>query len=92
MAKGNNSTIPSLLSAIKKAVDEDTRPGQYLLTGSANIQALPTVRESLSGRIAKIYRKNVIRELVNVLAAWSGKFMDISAIGSGLSIQRPRQK
>ena len=160
--------VPSLLPAIKKAVDEDTRPGQYLLTGSANIQSIPTVRESLAGRIAKIrlrplaqgemqkiaphfiesafeqsfltvrahqdrdalleiafkggfpepmilqdrsrkrwhsdyidailerdlkeiakiHRKNVIRELVNVLAAWSGKFMDLSAIGSGLSIQR----
>jgi predicted AAA+ superfamily ATPase len=160
--------IPSLLPAIKKAVDEDTRPGQYLLTGSANIQSLPTVRESLAGRIAKIrlrplaqgevmknvprfiesafkqafpqshthydrdalleiafrggfpepmtlqdrgrkrwhtdyigailerdlkeiakiHRKNAMRELVNILAAWSGKFMDLSAIGSGLSIQR----
>lgn len=39
--------IPSLLSAIKKAVDEDTRPGQYLLTGSTNIQSLPTVLENL---------------------------------------------
>jgi predicted AAA+ superfamily ATPase len=29
-----------------------------------------------------------MRELVNTLAAWSGKYMDISAIGSGLSIQR----
>ncbi len=46
--------IPALFSAIKKAVDEDTRPGQYLLTGSTNIQSLPTVRESLAGRIAKI--------------------------------------
>ena len=46
--------VPSLLPAIKKAVDEDTRPGQYLLTGSANIQALPTVKESLAGRIANI--------------------------------------
>jgi uncharacterized protein len=26
---------------------------------------------------------------VNILAAWSGKFMDLSAIGSGLSIHRP---
>ena len=160
--------IPSLLPAIKKAVDEDTRPGQYLLTGSANIQSIPTIKESLAGRIAKIrlrpltqgemreiaprfidsafkqsflhshahydrdalleiafrggfpepmklqdrgrkrwhtdyidailerdlkditkiHRKNAMRELVNVLAAWSGKFMDLSAIGSGLSIQR----
>jgi predicted AAA+ superfamily ATPase len=30
-----------------------------------------------------------MRELVHVLAAWSGKFMDLSAIGSGLSIRRP---
>ena len=29
-----------------------------------------------------------MRELVNILASWSGKFMDISAIGTGLSIQR----
>ena len=160
--------IPSLLSAIKKAVDEDISYGQYLLTGSTNIQSLPTVNESLAGRIAKIrlrplaqgeierttpsffdsafnqsfsssstnydrdaileiafrggfpepmllqdrgrkrwhtdyvnailerdlkeiariHRKNAMRELVHTLAAWSGKFMDLSAIGSGLSIQR----
>ena len=46
--------VPPLLSAIKKAVDEDISYGQYLLTGSTNIQSLPTVNESLAGRIAKI--------------------------------------
>ncbi len=45
---------PSLLPAIKKIVDEDHRPGQYLLTGSANIRSLPGVQESLAGRISKI--------------------------------------
>ncbi len=160
--------VPSLLPAIKKAVDMDNTPGQYLLTGSSNIQSLPAVRESLAGRISKIrlrplvlgeisnnnpdfiksafeqtfekkhtdydrdalleiafrggfpealtfqdrarkrwhtdyinailerdlkdiariHRKNAMIELVNVLAAWSSKFMDISAIGAGLSIQR----
>lgn len=35
--------VPSLLMAIKKNVDEDIRPGQYLLTGSANIQSIPSV-------------------------------------------------
>ncbi|PIW28429.1 MAG: AAA family ATPase [Rhodobacterales bacterium CG15_BIG_FIL_POST_REV_8_21_14_020_59_13] len=45
---------PDLLLAIKQAVDVDTRPGQYLLTGSANLAAIPSVRESLAGRIAKI--------------------------------------
>lgn len=161
--------VPTLLSAIKKAVDDDIRPGQYLLTGSANIQSIPTVKESLAGRIArirlrplsrgeinrkspqfiesafdqsfkgdqphydrdavlemvltggfpepmlltgrgrrrwhtdyigailerdlieiaKIQRKEAMRQLVHVMAAWSGKFMDLSAIGSGLTIQRP---
>ncbi|HCJ12349.1 MAG: hypothetical protein A2Y14_05220 [Verrucomicrobia bacterium GWF2_51_19] len=157
---------PELLSAIKKKVDEDTRPGQYLLTGSANIQSLPGVNESLAGRvrkvrlrpltvgetlnhtplflekafngmfvdrsaenlrgeivdmafqggfpealnathskfwhkdyiaallerdlkdIANIRRKDAMRALLEVLAAWSGKFMDMSAITAGLSIQR----
>jgi hypothetical protein len=160
---------PALLPAIKKVVDEDTRPGQFLLTGSANIQTLSNVQESLAGRVAKIrlrtlavgeiqgaqpeflqrafgqnfghgwqvhdrddilvtafrggfpeaitlngrarrrwhrdyieallerdlkdiariYRHDAMVELVRILAAWSAKFMDISAIGAGLSIRRP---
>lgn len=162
--------VPALLSAIKMAVDENTRPGQYLLTGSANIPSLPGVKESLAGRIRKlrlrplsqgellgaeptflerafrldftkepdqvckreaildmafrggfpeaillknrerkkwhedyidalierdladitrIQRQDAMKELVKVLVAWSGKHMDIAAIGSGLSIRRP---
>lgn len=161
---------PDLLPAIKEIVDEDMRPGQYLLTGSANIQALPSVTESLAGRVSKIrlrplsqgeilgkkpdflsrayayeqgrkarerfdrddifdmafkggfpeaiklddqkrqrwhrdytealierdlreiqkiQRQEAIRKLVEVLAAWSSKYMDISAIASVLSIARP---
>ncbi len=162
--------VPNLIPAIKMIVDEDTRPGQYLLTGSAQITSLPGVRESLAGRIrkirlrplsqgelkkheptflerafkgvfsenvsqeltrkriietafcggfpeairldaherrewhkdyidallerdlkeiARIQRRDAMRELIAVAAAWTGKFMDISAIGSGLSIRRP---
>jgi predicted AAA+ superfamily ATPase len=160
--------VPTLLPAIKKVVDEDTRPGQYLLTGSANIQSLPGVQESLAGRIrkirlrplsqgelqgrlphffekafnesftnippcerdtlleyafrggfpealtlkekerrqwhkdyldalierdlkdiTKIHRYDAMQELIRILSAWSSKFMDVSAIGRGLSIQRP---
>lgn len=161
---------PELLLAIKKTVDEDTRNGQYLLTGSANIQASSAAQESLAGRIrkirlrplsqgeiqgivlpdfiikafsgefarhtasydkdavlelalqggfpeplklngkekklwhldyidallerdlkdiARIQHKDSMRKLLSVLSAWSGKFMDVSAIGSGLSIKRP---
>ena len=42
---------PQLLLAIKKSVDEDRRPGRFLLTGSANLIALPTVADSLAGRM-----------------------------------------
>ena len=161
--------VPALLPAIKKVVDEDTRPGQFFLTGSANIQTMPDVQESLAGRIAKIrlrtlsegeigktkpdflgrcfkqdFRENgsacsrddliekalrggfpeviklerrarmrwhrdyisallerdllditrirqheAMRDLVNILAAWSGKFMDMAHIGASLSVRRP---
>ncbi|WP_297480821.1 ATP-binding protein [Ferrovum sp.] len=42
---------PALLLAIKKSVDEDRRPGRFLLTGSANLMTLPTVADSLAGRM-----------------------------------------
>lgn len=42
---------PQLLLAIKKSVDEDRRAGRFLLTGSANLMAMPTVTDSLAGRM-----------------------------------------
>ena len=42
---------PALLLSIKQAVDEDRRPGRFLLTGSANLITLPLVADSLAGRI-----------------------------------------
>lgn len=160
---------PFLLQAVKKAVDEDNRNGQYLLTGSANINALPNVQESLAGRVQKIrlrtltqaelqgsepiflqkafsqefrelaavedkkqileycftggfpeairlpvknqrkwhedyihailerdlrqisniHKLDAMEDLVKIVCAWSGKFIDISAIGAQLSIRRP---
>jgi predicted AAA+ superfamily ATPase len=48
---------PGLLRSIKKSVDEDRRPGRFLLTGSANLLTVPQVSESLAGRM----------EIVNLL-------------------------
>jgi uncharacterized protein len=42
---------PDLLRAIKRSVDDDRRPGRFLLTGSANILAVPKIAESLAGRM-----------------------------------------
>ncbi len=162
---------PMLLQALKQDVDVNQKFGRFLLTGSANIQSLPGVSESLAGRVRKvrlrpltqgeilatrpnflksafaqkfktakdsakktkdaylkialkggypealrakekeakrwhkdylnalierdlqdilnIKRHDSMHKLLEILAAWSSKFMDISAIGSGLSLSRP---
>lgn len=161
--------VPSLILAIKKIVDEDNRPGQFLLTGSTHINSLPTVRESLAGRIQyirlrtlsqaeisgkentnfleRVFNQNFLsdcftedkaeilkycfrggypetlnmtektrrrwhedyiqalierdlkeiiniqrieklNELIKILCSWSGKFLDLSKIGTHLSVNR----
>jgi len=42
---------PQLFNALKMEVDRKRRPGRYLLTGSANVLLLPSVSESLAGRM-----------------------------------------
>lgn len=42
---------PVLLPAIKRIVDSSNAPGQFLLTGSANLHAIPEATESLAGRL-----------------------------------------
>lgn len=42
---------PDLLLEIKASVDRDRRPGRFLLTGSADVLALPRVAETLAGRM-----------------------------------------
>ena len=42
---------PGLLPAIKLSVDTDRRPGRFLLTGSADLLLVPSVTESLAGRM-----------------------------------------
>jgi len=41
---------PGLLSAVKRAIDRRRGPGQFLLTGSANLLLMRQVSESLAGR------------------------------------------
>ncbi len=45
---------PELLLEIKKRVDNNKIPGKFLITGSANIELLPKLQESLAGRIVFI--------------------------------------
>jgi hypothetical protein len=43
--------VPRLFSAIKAVVDRDRRPGRFILTGSANVLLVPSLSDSLAGRM-----------------------------------------
>jgi len=43
--------VPQIFPAIKLAVDKKRTPGQFLLTGSANVLLVPKLSESLAGRL-----------------------------------------
>ncbi len=45
---------PELLLEIKRAVDRDTTPGRFLLTGSADVLSSKRVIDALTGRIDRI--------------------------------------
>jgi predicted AAA+ superfamily ATPase len=45
---------PAIFDAVKLSVDEDRRPGRYLLLGSTEFSHLTRVRESLTGRMGRI--------------------------------------
>ena len=46
--------VPELLPVLKMRSDETNEKGRYLLSGSADVTALPDARESLAGRIRKV--------------------------------------
>jgi len=43
--------IPDIFVSIKAAIDRHRKPGQFLLTGSANVLLLPNLSDSLAGRM-----------------------------------------
>lgn len=45
---------PELMLALKYMVDRDTRPGRFLVTGSADLLRLPAAKDSLAGRVESI--------------------------------------
>lgn len=77
---------PALLLAIKKSVDEDRQPGRFLLTGSANLMALPTVADSLAGRMETLTMLPLARCEIQSAA---GKWLDAVFAGHIPSAIRP---
>lgn len=80
---------PALILAIKQAVDEDPRPGRYLITGSVDLFRAAISPDSLAGRIetiellpfsqAEIARTSVPGFLDR---AFAGDFPNLAAAGA----------
>jgi predicted AAA+ superfamily ATPase len=46
--------LPGITLALKRIVDADRRPGQFVLTGSSDIFTMPQALDSLAGRVSTL--------------------------------------
>ena len=46
--------VPEIVRALKMSVDEVDQPGRFLLTGSADMFRMSTIKESLAGRMVSV--------------------------------------
>lgn len=70
---------PELLRAIKPSVDQDRRPGRFLLTGSADLLTLATVSDSLAGRMEVVILMPLSQAEIGRTA---GRFVDQAFSGT----------
>lgn len=84
--------VPEIFPVIKAAIDRRRQPGQFLLTGSANVMLLPKISESLAGRMeiltlwpfSQAEMKNRLESFVDSMFSpgpvnWSGKSQKIDS-------------
>lgn len=64
--------LPMLFATLKHAVDRKRTPGRFLLTGSANVLLLPTLADSMAGRMS-VLRLHPLAQCE--LAGQSGTFL-----------------
>jgi uncharacterized protein len=70
--------VPALIRAMKDAVDQDRRPGRFLVTGSANLLELAGAQESLAGRAETVPLYGLSR---GELAGKQEDFIDLLMVG-----------
>ena len=81
---------PDLLLAIKKTVDEDRRPGRFLLTGSANLMTLPSVADSLAGRMETLVLLPLAQSEIAPTPGTSMSWLDALFAGEILTATVPK--
>ena len=85
--------VPWLFAALKMEVDRKRVPGRFVLTGSADVLRVPTIQDSLAGRL-EVIRLHPLAQ-VEISGERSGaaasdgspRFLD-SLFGRGFKIQR----
>lgn len=70
---------PELMRAIKISVDNNRKPGRFILTGSANLLLLPQLSDSLAGRM-EIIRLHPLTESEKAEAP--GQFLELFLSGA----------
>lgn len=66
--------VPELFAALKLCVDRERKPGRFVLTGSTNVLLMPTLSDSLAGRM-QILRLHPLSQCESDSAA-SRSFLD----------------
>ena len=86
--------VPEIFSALKLEVDRRRTPGRFLLTSSTNVLLVPTLADSLAGRIQIVELHPLSQvELAAGLDTWpaniepSQRFLD-ALFGSGFKMDR----
>lgn len=88
--------VPDLFRAIKRRVDDDSRRGQYLITGSALWLSMKSIGESLAGRVAILelwpFRLAEWRQSSPFdFALLCGRTLDLDAVRRALPRKRRRE-
>ncbi|HEY4024815.1 MAG TPA: ATP-binding protein [Candidatus Dormibacteraeota bacterium] len=78
--------VPELLIAVKRVVDRDLRPGQFLLTGSADLLHLPRIAETLAGRMEIL---NLWPMAQSELSRGDGRLVDRLFAGEAATLTPP---
>ncbi len=65
--------VPELFTTLKDVIDRQRKPGRFILTGSANVLLVPTLADSLAGRMG-ILRLHPLAQ--SELARRSPEFLD----------------
>lgn len=69
---------PTLLSSIKRIVDQSDQRGQFFLTGSQNLSLLPQMKESMGGRVGIINLPHLsLQEATeNITKSWLPTYLE----------------